>query len=77
MTIRSLGEDQWKWLYIYGSIDLTHWRMELFTEHGNEPDWYYVGRWKPIRSHEEDPDADGGYGERSRNLKGNRFFYWP
>jgi hypothetical protein len=48
--------------------------------------WYgsrpglHGAKWKPkgvIKSYEEDPDADGGYGERSRNLMHDRYFYWP
>ena len=76
MTVEALGKDQWKWLNTYASIDLTHWRMGCFEEHGNVPDWYYVGEWKPgpIDPH---PGSDGGYGDRSMNLKRDRFHYWP
>lgn len=78
-TINNLGTDQWKWLNKFGSIDLTHWRMDIFKEHGNVPVWYYVGKWKPkrVKSYEEDSNTDGGYTERSCNLKHDRYFYWP
>ncbi len=78
--IDTLGADQWKWLDKFRSIDLAHWRIEYIKEHGDFPQWFYVGKWKPsglILPYDEDPDADGGYGERFRNLKRDRYFYWP
>lgn len=79
MEIDNLGTDQWKWLNKYGSIDLTQWRMECFEEHGNVPNWYYVGAWElgRLEPYDVDPHADGGYGQRSTNLKSDRFYYWP
>ena len=46
-SIDSLGPDQWKWLSKYENIKLGEWRMELIDEWSDQPDWYYVGDWKP------------------------------
>lgn len=79
-TNNTLGIDQWKWLNHYKSINLRQWRMYLLKEHSSRPDWYYVGNWEPngcIKPYDEDPNADGGYMERRRNLKRDKYFYWP
>ena len=76
--VSDLGKDQWKWLNMYGKINLEHWRFELI---GDSPEWVYVGEWTPGPitpwvSH-QDPGEDGGYTERAKNINSNRYYYWP
>ena len=66
MDVKTLGIDQIKWLNMYGSINLNHWRFILIN---NQPDWLYVGAWKPGH-------LDDGYSERQRNLESDRYYYW-
>jgi hypothetical protein len=76
--IKELGEDQWKWLNKFESINLNHWRYII---HGRSPQWLYVGEWKPgiCTPYNEfgKGGADGGYSERKKNLMSNRYYYWP
>ena len=69
--IKNLGEDQWKWLNKFKSINLQHWRIIGFPG-CNPPLWLYVGEWQPNKSKLYD-----GYDERLKNLKSNRYYYWP
>ena len=69
-----LGKDQILWLNTYNqTIDLNQWRRDIID---GKPEWLYVGDWTPgpIKPHGK---GDGGYAQRHRNLKSNRYFYWP
>ena len=77
MQVKSLGEDQLKWLSTYGTIALDQWRRELLPIDGNysnrHRDWYYVGDWRCC----DDSWVCDCYEKRRQNLINNRYFYWP
>ena len=68
-----LGKDQILWLNKYRTINLEQWICDLIDK---KPEWLYVGDWSPgpIKPYGK---CDGGYAQRHRNLKSNRYFYWP
>ena len=69
-----LGKDQILWLNTYNqTINLNQWCCDIIDK---KPEWLYVGDWTPgpIKPHGK---GDGGYAQRHRNLKSNRYFYWP
>ena len=65
-----LGKDQILWLNTYRTINLEQWICDFIDK---KPDWLYVGDWSlgPIKPHGK---GDGGYAQRHRNLKSNRYF---
>ena len=73
MDVKTLGIDQIKWLNMYRSIHLDHWRFILIND---QPDWLYVGDWQPGPILAYPSYSDGGYSERQRNLESDRYFYW-
>tara|TARA_B100001093_G_C26700334_1_gene958762 strand:+ start:900 stop:1136 length:237 start_codon:yes stop_codon:yes gene_type:complete len=77
MDVKTLGEDQWKWLNKYHKIDLNKWRFEYINKHYAHPEWYYVGDWKPGICEPYPSKLDGGYSERKSNLEKNKYYYWP
>lgn len=70
-----LGEDQWKWLKKYDKINLKEWRYDVIDD--SKFDWFYVGNWKPTEIQPYPSNKDGEYEERHKNLKKNRYHYWP
>ena len=64
--IKELGEDQWKWLNKYKSINLHHWRVQP------KVGWIYVGEWEP-----EPGNMGESYSKRRKNIENNKYFYWP
>ena len=64
-----LGAHQLRWLSMYGSIDLAHWRW-IALGLRKESRWVYVGA-------EHMPKAVWSYVQRQRVLDVNEFHYWP
>jgi hypothetical protein len=71
--LQTLGIDQIKWLNKYNTINLKHWRSFIINE---KQEWLYVGNWCPGPIEPFPSICDGGYSEREKNLKYNRYFYW-
>ena len=64
-----LGAEQLRWLSMYGSLDLAHWRW-IALGLRKELRWVYVGS-------EHMPSAVRAYVQRQRVLDVNEFHYWP
>jgi len=64
-----LGAEQLRWLSMYGSIDLAHWRW-IALGLRRQLRWVYVGA-------ELMPSAVRAYVQRQRVLDVNEFHYWP
>ena len=70
-----LGKDQILWLNTYNqTINLNQWIRDIID---GKPEWLYVGDWTPGPIKPYPSKCDGGYAQRHRNLKSNRYFYWP
>ena len=70
----TLGQDQIKWLNKYGKIKLNQWRVIVINKN---PEWLYVGEWRPGPIKPYPSRLDGGYKKRQKNLEYNRYCYWP
>lgn len=82
------GKYQTQWLDIYGTINLSHWRIcnvpiptsrldALAVKQNMETEFVYIGDWTPGDIEPYPSKKDGGYSTRQTNLERNVYHYWP